>query len=70
MYSNNKLAISDNKSKTNFSIIHTITNNKINGNSIVMMKVHGKITIYYQIIADKFTHYYVSVADNIINIKS
>ena len=68
MYYNNKLAISDSKTKTTCSFIHTITNNKKNGNSILIMKVDGRITTYYQSRADKFTH--ASVAENIINITS
>jgi len=35
-----------------------------------MMQINGKITTHYQTIAEKFNHYYVSVADNINNNKS
>jgi len=70
MYYNNKLANSNNKPKTAWSIIKTITNNKKNCNNILMMHIDGKITTHYQTIAEKFNHYYVSVADNITNNKS
>jgi len=33
-----------------------------------MMETDGKITTHHQTIAEKFNNYYVSVADNIINI--
>ena len=70
MYNNNKFANSDNKPKTTWSIIKTITNNKKNCNNIIMMQIDGKITTHYQTIGEKFNHYYVSVADNINNNKS
>jgi len=70
MYYNSKLANFDNKPKTTCSIIKTITNNKKNCNNILMMQIDGKITTYYKTIAEKFNHYYVSVADNINNNKS
>jgi hypothetical protein len=70
MYYNNKLTNSDNKPKTTWSIIKTITNNKKNCSSILMMQIDGKITTHYQTIAEKFNHYYVSVPDNINNNKS
>lgn len=35
-----------------------------------MMQIDGKVTSHYQTIAEKFNHYYVSVADNITNNKS
>jgi len=35
-----------------------------------MMQIEGKITTHYQTIAEKFNHYYVSVADNITNNES
>ena len=69
MYYNIKLANSDNKPKTTWSIIKTVTNKK-NFNSILMMQIDGKITTHYQTIAEKFNHYYVSVANNTDNNKS
>jgi hypothetical protein len=53
------------KPKTTWSIIKTITNNKKNCNNILMMQIDGMITTHYQTTAEKFNHYYVSVADNI-----
>ena len=44
MYYKNKLANSDNKPKTIWSIIKTITNNKKNCNSIIIMQIDGKVT--------------------------
>jgi len=35
-----------------------------------MMLINGKVTTHYQTIAEKFNHYYISVADNITNNKS
>jgi len=70
MYYNNKLANSNNKPKTTWSIIKTITNNKKNCNNRLMMQIDGKITTHYQTIAEKFNDYYVSVPDNITNNKS
>jgi len=67
MYYNNKLANSD---KTTWSIIKTITNNKKNCNNILMMQIDGKVTTNYQTTAEKFNHYYVSVANKINNNKS
>jgi hypothetical protein len=67
MYYNNKLANSNNKPKTTWNIIKTITNNKNNCKNILMMQIDGEITTHYQTIAEKFNHYYISVADNITN---
>ena len=64
---NDKLANSTNKPKTAWSIIKTITNNKINPNDKLMMKIDGKPTTHKQIIAEEFNSYYVSVANNITN---
>ena len=69
-YNNNKLANSSNKPKTTWSIIKTITSNKMNCNNILMMQIDGKVTTLYQTTAEKFNHYYIFVADNIANIKS
>jgi hypothetical protein len=70
MYYNNKLANSDYKPKTTWSVTKTITNNKKNCNDILMMQIDRKFTTHYQTIAEKFNHYYVSVTDNINNNKS
>jgi len=59
-YYSNKLANSTNKSKTTWSIIKTITNNKKNPNNILMMKIDGKITTHHQTIAEEFNNYYCS----------
>ena len=69
MYYNNKLANSSNKPKTTWTIIK-ITNIKKNCKNVLMMKIDGKVTTHYQTIAKKFHHYYISVADTIINNKS
>ena len=66
---NTQLANSDNKPKTTWNTIKTITNKK-NVNNILMMQIDGKITTHYQTIAEKCNHYYVSVTDNIDNNKS
>ena len=70
MYYNNKLANSSNKPKTTWSIIKAITNNKKNCNNILILQIDGKVTTHYQIIAEKFKHYFISVADSITNNKS
>ena len=57
VYYNNKLANSSNKPKTTWSIIKTITNNKMNSNNILMMENDGKFTTHYQTIVKKFNHY-------------
>ena len=67
MHYNDKLANSTNKCKTTWSIIKTITNNKINPNDKLMMKIDGKLTTHKQTIAEEFNSYYVSVANNITN---
>jgi hypothetical protein len=67
MYYSNKLANSNNKPKTSWSIIKTITNNKRNCNNTLMMEMDGKITTHYQTTAEKFNNHYISVADNITN---
>ena len=67
MYYNNKLANPNNKPKTTWSVIKTITNNKKNPNAILMMEIDGKITTHHQTIAEEFNNYYVSVADIITN---
>jgi len=51
MYYNNKLANSTNEPKTTWSIIKTITNNKMIPNNILMMKTDGKFTTHHQTIA-------------------
>jgi hypothetical protein len=67
MYYSNKLANSDNKPKTTWSIIKSITNNKKNCKNIPMIQIDGKTTTHYQTIVEKFNNYYISVADNITN---
>jgi len=69
MYYNNKLTNSDNKPKTTWIIIETITNNKKNCHNI-LMQIDGKFTTQYETIAEKFNHYYVSVINIINNNKS
>ena len=59
VYYNNKFVNSNNKPKTTWSIIKTITNNKNNCKNILMMQIDGKITSHYQTIAEKFNRYYV-----------
>jgi hypothetical protein len=63
----NKLANSNNKPKTTWSIIKSINNNKTNFKNIPMIQIDGKTTTYYQTIVEKFNNYYISVADNITN---
>ena len=50
-----------------WSIIKSITNNKINPNDKLMMKIDGKLTTHKQTIAEEFNSYCVSVANNITN---
>ena len=67
MFYNNKLADSTNKPKTTWSIIKTITNNIKNFNNILMMEIDGNITTHHQTTAEKFSNYYISVADSMTN---
>jgi hypothetical protein len=67
LYYSNKLSNSENKSKTTWSIIRTITSNKKNVNNISMMKINDKLTSNHQIIGDNFNKYFASVAANINN---
>jgi hypothetical protein len=55
------------KPKTTWNIIKTITNNHKKSNSMLMMEIEGKLTTHHQSIAEKFNTYYISVANNIIN---
>jgi predicted nuclease of predicted toxin-antitoxin system len=57
----------NNKTKTTWSIIKSITNGKKNCNNIPKMQIDRKITTHYQTIVEKFNNYYISVADNINN---
>ena len=49
-----KLTNSNNKSKTTWNIIKTVTNNQRRTNNMTMMEIEGKLTTHHQTIAEKF----------------
>jgi hypothetical protein len=67
LYYSANLTNSNNKSKTTWNIIKTITNNQKKPNNMSLMEIEEKLTTHHQSIAEKFNTYYISVADNITN---
>jgi len=57
---------SNNKPKTTWNIVRTITNNKNSTNNITTMNVNNQLSSNPQIIANAFNTYFLSVAENLL----
>jgi len=66
LYCNKLLLNSNNKSKTTWNIVKTITNNKNTNNNISTMNIKDKISSNHLAIANAFNTYFSSVAENLL----
>jgi hypothetical protein len=58
---------SNNKTKTTWNIVKTITNNRGPTNNITMMKINDKLSSNPIDIVDAFNHYFLSIAEKLLN---
>jgi hypothetical protein len=66
LYYNKLLLKSNNKPKTTWNIVKTITNNKDTNNIVSTMNVNYKISSNPLVIANAFNTYFSSVAENLL----
>ena len=66
LYYNKLLLKSNNKAKTTWNIVQTITNNKDTTNNISRMNIKDKLSSNPLAIANTFNTYFSSVAENLL----
>jgi len=66
LYYNKLLVKSNNKPKTTWNIVRTITNNKDTTNNISTMNIKDKISSNPLVIANACNTYFSSVAENLL----
>jgi hypothetical protein len=66
LYYSNRIMKSNNKPKTTWNIVRTITNNKNTTNNITTMNVNNQLSSDPQTIANAFNSYFLSVAENLL----
>jgi len=67
LYYNKLLLNSNNKTKTTWNIVKTVTNNKNTYNTISFMNINDKPSCNPLAITNEFNSYFSSVAENLLN---